>query len=135
MDFCKHWSKILWTLRTLSGSIVFYGLHINQYSIDRSKVIEKTDCESLPFCPSYFCLSTFLLYMSNSLSLYFLSFWNVRYQISKPFSDGSLSPTRKSIEINATARSVNHICIRFLEIKHFEAVLESDHRISLQMLD
>nr|YP_009462572.1 hypothetical chloroplast RF21 [Boehmeria spicata]YP_009462588.1 hypothetical chloroplast RF21 [Boehmeria spicata]AUV64858.1 hypothetical chloroplast RF21 [Boehmeria spicata]AUV64859.1 hypothetical chloroplast RF21 [Boehmeria spicata] len=53
--------------------VVFDRLRINQYSIDWSEVIDKKDLsKSLPFF-----LSKFLLFLSNSLPFFFVSFGNI----------------------------------------------------------
>lgn len=55
-------------------------LHINQYSIDWSEVIDKKDLsKSLPFFLSKLLLflSKFLLFLSNSLPFFFMSFGNI----------------------------------------------------------
>nr|YP_010240906.1 Ycf2 [Rubus longisepalus]YP_010240924.1 Ycf2 [Rubus longisepalus]QTG40314.1 Ycf2 [Rubus longisepalus]QTG40332.1 Ycf2 [Rubus longisepalus] len=55
-------------------------LHINQYSIDWSEVIDKKDLsKSLPFflSKSLLFLSKFLLFLSNSLPFFFMSFGNI----------------------------------------------------------
>nr|YP_010593718.1 hypothetical protein RF2 [Elatostema salvinioides]YP_010593737.1 hypothetical protein RF2 [Elatostema salvinioides]WAJ54395.1 hypothetical protein RF2 [Elatostema salvinioides]WAJ54414.1 hypothetical protein RF2 [Elatostema salvinioides] len=53
--------------------VVFDRLRINQYSIDWSEVIDKKDLsKSLPFF-----LSKLLLFLSNSLTFFFVSFGNI----------------------------------------------------------
>nr|YP_010330720.1 hypothetical protein RF2 [Pilea dolichocarpa]YP_010330737.1 hypothetical protein RF2 [Pilea dolichocarpa]UNY33859.1 hypothetical protein RF2 [Pilea dolichocarpa]UNY33876.1 hypothetical protein RF2 [Pilea dolichocarpa] len=53
--------------------VVFDRLRINQYSIDWSEVIDKKELsKSLPFF-----LSKFLLFLSNSLPFFFVSFGNI----------------------------------------------------------
>nr|YP_010420656.1 hypothetical protein RF2 [Urera baccifera]YP_010420673.1 hypothetical protein RF2 [Urera baccifera]USG98333.1 hypothetical protein RF2 [Urera sp. W144]USG54376.1 hypothetical protein RF2 [Urera baccifera]USG54393.1 hypothetical protein RF2 [Urera baccifera]USG98163.1 hypothetical protein RF2 [Urera baccifera]USG98181.1 hypothetical protein RF2 [Urera baccifera] len=53
--------------------VVFDRLRINQYSIDWSEVMDKKDLsKSLPFF-----LSKFLLFLSNSLPFFFVSFGNI----------------------------------------------------------
>nr|YP_010419671.1 hypothetical protein RF2 [Laportea mooreana]YP_010419688.1 hypothetical protein RF2 [Laportea mooreana]USG53372.1 hypothetical protein RF2 [Laportea mooreana]USG53389.1 hypothetical protein RF2 [Laportea mooreana] len=59
--------------------VVFDRLRINQYSIDWSEVIDKKDLsKSLPFF-----LSKFLLFLSNSLPFFFVSFGNIPIHGSK----------------------------------------------------
>nr|YP_010419755.1 hypothetical protein RF2 [Laportea ovalifolia]YP_010419772.1 hypothetical protein RF2 [Laportea ovalifolia]USG53456.1 hypothetical protein RF2 [Laportea ovalifolia]USG53473.1 hypothetical protein RF2 [Laportea ovalifolia] len=61
--------------------VVFDRLRINQYSIDWSEVIDKKDLsKSLPFP---FFLSKFLLFLSNSLPFFFVSFGNIPIYGSK----------------------------------------------------
>ena len=60
--------------------VVFDRLHINQYSIDWSEVIDKKDLsKSLRFflSKSLLFLSKLLLFLSNSLPLFFVSFENI----------------------------------------------------------
>ncbi|KAH0849724.1 hypothetical protein HID58_096142, partial [Brassica napus] len=103
--------------------VVFDRLCINQYSIDWSEVIDKKDLsKSLRFfCPSYFLL----LFLSNSLPFFFVSFENIPIHRSEIHIYELKGPNDQPC--NQLLESIGLQIVHFKKLKPF---LLDDHNTS-----
>ena len=102
--------------------VVFDRLRINQYAIDWSEVIDKKDLsKSLAFF-----LSKFLLFLSNSLPFFFVSFGNIPihrseihiYELKGP-NDQLCNQLLESIGLQIVHLSKNLMVKRYCNIEYF----------------
>nr|YP_010423601.1 hypothetical protein RF2 [Laportea grossa]YP_010423618.1 hypothetical protein RF2 [Laportea grossa]USG97075.1 hypothetical protein RF2 [Laportea grossa]USG97092.1 hypothetical protein RF2 [Laportea grossa] len=101
--------------------VVFDRLRINQYSIDWSEVIDKKDLsKSLPFF-----LSKFLLFLSNSLPLFFVSFGNIPIHRSEIHIYELKGPTDQLCN-----QLLESIGLQIVHLKKWKPFLLDDHDTS-----